>query len=383
MEIVAIIVLATAMSSTTALGHASMPQHRFERIDKALRFKRAKGRQVMPMKVFKRRAIAVRPVRLDDLLAGPENREMAELSGVMLGSRSHFLGLVLANDDYYGPYYFSGLDRTTPAWHLEWPRRSRELIQHGYYGWIPLSHARLLELAGEHVLVLCGSVDYLGIGRVWFSFFRLGDGAPSHIGDVIVANWTPETRHKPTWDRWSFSVEPAGPDRALVRCRSEVDYAARGDVATGRDGRVLVHYDEVHTLTLDSLELSEQAFVADPITVADAERYLKHAFRRYYSECTGEDSTISCRRDRARRYKLAFDGLRHRRPDFAPAHYNLACMAAIRDDFESAAAHLRRAFELDPGYRAKARRDRDLRRLRELPEYRQFFETSAETGGRD
>lgn len=67
-----------------------------------------------------------------------------------------------------------------------------------------------------------------------------------------------------------------------------------------------------------------------------------------------------------RYFQIEFAFLARLRPDFAPAHYNAACMHALLDERPQAMSYLRTAIRLDPAYARKARRDPDLQNVREL-----------------
>lgn len=59
-------------------------------------------------------------------------------------------------------------------------------------------------------------------------------------------------------------------------------------------------------------------------------------------------------------------------PDNAKAHYNLACINALKGLKLTALAHLSRAIEIDPSYREVARKDKDLSSLHELKSFREL-----------
>lgn len=56
-------------------------------------------------------------------------------------------------------------------------------------------------------------------------------------------------------------------------------------------------------------------------------------------------------------------------PNFAGAHFNLACAYAKKGNTSAALAALKKAVKIDAGYKAKAKRDGDLTSLREQPEF--------------
>jgi len=62
-------------------------------------------------------------------------------------------------------------------------------------------------------------------------------------------------------------------------------------------------------------------------------------------------------------------------PDEPALLYDLACFESLEGERDRALGHLRRAIELDPGYRSAARADDDFATLRDLPEFRRLAET--------
>jgi Tfp pilus assembly protein PilF len=57
------------------------------------------------------------------------------------------------------------------------------------------------------------------------------------------------------------------------------------------------------------------------------------------------------------------------KPDYVDAHYNLACLHAIKGEATQSLAHLKRAVSLDNSARDWAQKDTDLENLRGLPEF--------------
>ncbi len=112
------------------------------------------------------------------------------------------------------------------------------------------------------------------------------------------------------------------------------------------------------------------------ITRESAEEFLKEIFQEYYSEIWRNASNDRKRnRQRASLYLQIFDNLQKLRPDFAPAYYNKACMQAILGHQEPALRDLRKSFDLDESYRAKALQDSDLKSLQQSPEFRKLVKS--------
>jgi uncharacterized Ntn-hydrolase superfamily protein len=76
-------------------------------------------------------------------------------------------------------------------------------------------------------------------------------------------------------------------------------------------------------------------------------------------------------REYRRGIRILEDAL-ERFPDEPALLYDLACFESLEGEASSALAHLRRAVELDAGYRSAARADEDFTALRNLPEFRRL-----------
>ena len=127
-------------------------------------------------------------------------------------------------------------------------------------------------------------------------------------------------------------------------------------------------------LTSEELKLIRDHKPEFHISRQKAEALLKEIFESYYSdEWKAKASEPGGRVRRAEAFLWRFDELRHLRRDFAPAHYNLACMLAVQRRPKEAIAALKTAFGLDGGYKQKALTDPDLSSLHEMLEFKALF----------
>ncbi|MBX2821479.1 MAG: hypothetical protein KTR29_17415 [Rhodothermaceae bacterium] len=129
-------------------------------------------------------------------------------------------------------------------------------------------------------------------------------------------------------------------------------------------------YPIEYLLTTDSLTLLKDHKPEFHISTEQAQEKLNALFDEYYSEYWKTQPHES----RAEHFRWPFFHLALQRSDFAPAHYNLACMLAQIGNSEDAIGSLRRAFMLDSTYVEKAKQDSDLRSLRDLSEFQVLFE---------
>ena len=134
--------------------------------------------------------------------------------------------------------------------------------------------------------------------------------------------------------------------------------------------RTFSTYPIDYLLTPDSLALVKDHTPEFHITKEEAQTELASILENYYSEQWKKKSP----KYRANRFQWNFLHLSIKRHDFAPAHYNLACMYAQLEDTESALISLQKAFELDSSYIEKAKTDSDLVSLREMPEFQALVE---------
>ena len=61
------------------------------------------------------------------------------------------------------------------------------------------------------------------------------------------------------------------------------------------------------------------------------------------------------------------------KPDYVDAYYNLACVYALEGKGAQGLSYLKKAVMLDKGVKEWARRDRDLQKLRGLPEFQELI----------
>ena len=75
-----------------------------------------------------------------------------------------------------------------------------------------------------------------------------------------------------------------------------------------------------------------------------------------------------------RRARSSFESAIRLDPENVDPYYNLACLCTIKGETRKGLIHLKKAISLDPSAREWARRDVDLLRLRNLPQFREMVE---------
>ena len=134
-------------------------------------------------------------------------------------------------------------------------------------------------------------------------------------------------------------------------------------------------YPIEYLLTPATLKLIKNHEPEFHMTLEEAQTELNSIFDHYYSPLVKERAiSPEGRKRRAEDFFWRFELLATKRADFAPAHYNSACMLAILGNQEQALAFLKTAIELDPSYIQKAQSDTDLSSLRETPAFKALIE---------
>ena len=134
-------------------------------------------------------------------------------------------------------------------------------------------------------------------------------------------------------------------------------------------------FTDTYTAKQDSLFISQSTRPKYFISQAKADSIYQDLLSDYYSpywDSAASEEWGSA--DRALSFLYRFGDLSVLRPDFAPGHYNTACMLAILENHRQALVFLEEAIRLDPGYLNKARRDPDLKGLRDMVEFKKLVE---------
>ncbi len=133
-------------------------------------------------------------------------------------------------------------------------------------------------------------------------------------------------------------------------------------------------FTDTYAADQDSLFISQSTRPESFISQVKADSIYQDLLSDYYSAYW--DSVASKEggsADRAFSFLYRFGDLSVLRPGFAPGHYNAACMLAILENHGQAIAFLEEAIRLDPDYLDKARRDPDLKGLRELKAFKRLI----------
>jgi len=76
-----------------------------------------------------------------------------------------------------------------------------------------------------------------------------------------------------------------------------------------------------------------------------------------------------------RRARIRLNDALQIRPDYADAHYNLACLYAQKNDTKQSLFYLKNAVDFNPAVRQWAAADKDLRNIAHLPEFSSILQT--------
>ena len=133
-------------------------------------------------------------------------------------------------------------------------------------------------------------------------------------------------------------------------------------------------FTETYTAEPDSLFISQSTrpeyFISQAKADSIYQDLLLDYYGAYWDSVASEEWGSS---NRALSFLYRFGDLSVLRPDFAPGHYNTACMLAILENYGQAIQFLEKAILLDPDYLDKARRDPDLKGLRESKKFKRLF----------
>ena len=141
------------------------------------------------------------------------------------------------------------------------------------------------------------------------------------------------------------------------------------------------NYDKEYLLTQDELMLVKDHKPTFFTSYEEAENEFNRIMEEYYSEYWKAEMERNGSRARAQEFEHRFLELREKRSDFAPAHYNLACMRAIihgsaDSTFFTTQVYksLKKAFALDPTYKEKAILDPDLEGFRKDERFEKLYD---------
>jgi uncharacterized Ntn-hydrolase superfamily protein len=200
---------------------------------------------------------------------------------------------------------------------------------------------------------------------------RCVDWAGSIVGDGFAAQGNLLAGEAVVEELARAFRESGGPLAERLLAGLEAAQAAGGDRRGQQSAALLVERTGAGAETRDGIDRVVDLRVDDhPEPIAELRRLygiherwdpLRRASGRYAA------------RDWVRGIRILEEALR-RFPDEPPILYDLACFESLAGEPEPALEHLRRAIELDPGYRGAARADEDFVSLRDEPVFRAILE---------
>ena len=218
--------------------------------------------------------------------------------------------------------------------------------------------------------------DYHGDEVSWQTFVELTAEGPVWLGAIATGydNFMSEADRDFDTAEWLTLREVYTLDSELFASFTKTHIQGRRDEWRKLFGGRLPAYHS--TFQLSNVirrdiyrPVKEYIAPASSLTYQEAEDIIKRIFDQYYGPYWEENTAASKAVDRASAFLYPFSLLADLRNDFAPAHYNKACMLSLLGRTDEALESLQQAFELDPAYRKKAIRDSDLDNLRSLLEF--------------
>ncbi len=196
------------------------------------------------------------------------------------------------------------------------------------------------------------------------SFWRLGESSVAPVPSLLVhRRGGPNhiANNLPIWDLHRELTFAASAGWVDIRSRSSRTHSSFPGLT--------VRFREAWRLRGADLESRTTSTSSHTIGKQEAAGLFKRQIAEHYRRLRRLEEDMLAPEYHYDEFAARFAFLAALRPDFAPAHYNEACMLARRGKLDVAMERLTRAIELDPTYRKKARRDSDLAELRGKPAF--------------